>query len=56
MTGVTEIMRPGSTVNRGTLLKQLFVVSYLAGIIIATIGWLSAFGWIALRVAMWLLT
>ena len=55
MNNVTELMRAGSAVSRGTILKRLFVIGYLTAIAVATIGWVSAFGWLTVRVAKWLL-
>jgi hypothetical protein len=34
---------------------RLFNISYLAAIAVAMVGWLSAFGWITVTVAEWLL-
>lgn len=42
-----------STVRKGTIGKKLFVAGYLAGITVATITWVSAFGWVAVRVVKW---
>jgi hypothetical protein len=55
MSAVTQVMPVGSTVSRGAILKRLFVIGYVAAIGIATVGWLSAFGWLTVRVAKWLL-
>jgi hypothetical protein len=56
MNNVTELMRAGSAVSRGTILKRLFVIGYVTAIAIAMVGWISAFGWLTLRAATWLLT
>jgi hypothetical protein len=53
MNNVTELMPTGSTVSRGTKLKRLFVIGYLTAITVATIGWVSALGWITVRLANW---
>ena len=56
MNNVTELMRAGSVVTRGTILKRLFVIGYVTAIAVAMVGWISAFGWLTLRAATWLLT
>ena len=56
MNNVTELMRAGSAVTRGTILKRLFVIGYVTAIAVAMVGWISAFGWLTLRAATWLLT
>jgi hypothetical protein len=56
MNNVTELMRAGSAVSRGTILKRLFVIGYVTAIAVAMVGWISAFGWLTLRAATWLLT
>jgi hypothetical protein len=48
-------MRTGSTVSRGTLLQRLFKICYLAAVAVAMFGWISAFGWLTVRIAHWLL-
>jgi ABC-type enterochelin transport system permease subunit len=55
MNAVTQVMPVGSTVSRGTILKRLFVIGYLIAVAVAMIGWVSAFGWITVQVANWLL-
>jgi hypothetical protein len=55
MNSLTEVIHVGSAVSRGTILKRLFVTGYLAASAVAMIGWLSAFGWVTVRVAKWLL-
>lgn len=42
-------------VSKGTPLQRLFNACYLTAIAVAMVGWLSAFGWITVRVAQWLL-
>jgi len=46
---------PAVSVSRGTALERLFVIGYLTAIAVATIGWVSAFGWAAFRLASWLM-
>jgi ABC-type enterochelin transport system permease subunit len=55
MNNVTELMRGGSAVRRGTILKRLFVIGYVTATAVAMVGWISAFGWLAAMVAKWLL-
>ena len=45
----------GATIGRGTILKRLFVIGYLTAVAVAMIGWVSAFGWAAVRLASWLM-
>jgi hypothetical protein len=52
MNAVTEVMTAVS-VRRGTAAERLFVIGYLTAIAVATIGWVSAFGWAAVRLASW---
>jgi hypothetical protein len=37
-----------------TLRQRLFTICYLAAIAIATVGWLSALGWAAVKAGKWL--
>jgi hypothetical protein len=55
MNTVTEGMPVVSTVSRGTVSERLFVIGYLTAIAAATVGWVSAFGWAALRLTSWVL-
>ena len=55
MNAVTEVMPVGSFVRRATASERLFVIGYLTAIAVATIGWVSAFGWAAIRLASWVL-
>jgi hypothetical protein len=55
MNSLTEVRHVGSAVSRGTILKRLFVIAYVTAVAVATIGWVSAFGWAALRLASWVL-
>jgi hypothetical protein len=52
---LSQVMRAGSTASRGTLLQRLFRIFYLIAVAVAMFGWLSAFGWLAVRVARWLM-
>jgi hypothetical protein len=55
MNSLTQLMPVASTLSRKTILKRLFVIGYLTAVAVAMIGWVSAFGWITVRLAMWLL-
>jgi ABC-type enterochelin transport system permease subunit len=55
MNSLTQVMPVGSTVSKGAILKRLFVIGYLTAVAVAMVGWVSAFGWITVRVAKWLL-
>ena len=55
MNNVTEVMPLGARVSRGVMLRRLFVIGYVAAVGVAMIGWVSAFGWLTVRVAKWLL-
>jgi hypothetical protein len=53
MNVVTEAMPVGSAISRGTSSERFFQICYLSAITVATIGWVSAFGWAAARLASW---
>ena len=55
MSSVTETTPVGSKVSRGTILKRLFVITYVTAVAVAMFGWVSAFGWLTVQVAKWLL-
>jgi hypothetical protein len=42
-------------VIKGVLLQRLFQICYLAAVAVAMFGWLSAFWWISIRLAKWLM-
>jgi hypothetical protein len=50
---VTEVMPVVPAVSRGTASERFFVIGYLTAIAGATICWVSAFGWAAVRLASW---
>jgi hypothetical protein len=56
MNTVTEVIAVGSTISRGTSSERFFQVCYLSAITVATVGWVSAFGWGAVRFASWLMS
>ena len=55
MNSLTEVVPVGSEVSRATIMRRLFVIGYLTASAVAMVGWLSAFGWITVRIAEWLL-
>jgi hypothetical protein len=42
-------------VSRGALLQRLFKICYLAAVAVAMFGWVSAFWWLTVRLAKWLM-
>jgi hypothetical protein len=55
MNAATEAMPVGSAISRGTSSQRFFQICYLSAITVATIGWVSAFGWATVRLASWLM-
>jgi hypothetical protein len=55
MNSLIEVMPVGSAVSRGTSSQRFFQLCYLSAITVATIGWVSAFAWAAVRLASWVL-
>jgi hypothetical protein len=55
MNSATDAMPASSVVSRGAILNKLLVAGYLTAIAVATIGWVSAFGWITVRMVKWFL-
>ena len=55
MNSLTEVLPTGAATYRGTKLKRLFMIGYLTAVIISTIGWASAFGWITVQLVKWLM-
>jgi hypothetical protein len=55
MNSLAEVMPIRPAISRGTILKRVFVVGYLTAVAVAMFGWLSAFGWLTVKVAQWLL-
>jgi ABC-type enterochelin transport system permease subunit len=45
----------GPAVSRGVILRRLFAIGYLAAVSVAMVGWISAFGWLTVKVAKWML-
>jgi len=44
-----------NSTRRATMKDRLFTVCYLTATAVAMVGWLSAFGWVTVAVAKWLL-
>jgi hypothetical protein len=55
MNAVTEVIPVGSAISRDTFSERFFQFCYLSAITVATVGWISAFGWAAVRLANWLM-
>lgn len=55
MNSLTELMPERSNFRRGVLLQRLLKICYLTAIVVSMVGWLSAFGWLTIKVAKWLL-
>jgi len=55
MNSLAEVMPVQSAVGRGKILRRVFVIGYLTAVAVAMFGWLSAFGWLTVKVAKWLL-
>jgi hypothetical protein len=55
MNSITEAIPVGATSSRGTISKRLFVIGYVAAVGVSMAGWVSAFGWLTVKVATWLL-
>jgi hypothetical protein len=54
--GLAEAARADFAVSKRTISQRLFGFCYVIAITVATLGWLSAFGWLTVRVTKWLLT
>jgi hypothetical protein len=55
MNSLTEVRPVESAISSGTPSQRFFKFCYLSAIGVTTVGWLSAFGWITVRVAKWLM-
>jgi hypothetical protein len=55
MNSLMEGMPARSSISRGKLLEQLFKIGFWTAIAVAMIGWSSAIGWLAVKLAMWLI-
>jgi len=56
MNSLTETMpMEALSARRATMKDRLFTVCYLTTTAAAMVGWLSAFGWVTVAVAKWLL-
>jgi len=56
MNSLIQVTHIGSAVSKRSMLQRLIKIGYLTAIGAAMIGWMSAFGWITVRLAKWLLT
>lgn len=54
MESLLEVLPVKRSLAKPTMSPRVFSVCYLVAIIVATIGWLSAFGWFAVSIARWL--
>jgi hypothetical protein len=50
-----NIPMKATAIRRATMKDRLFTACYLAATAVAMIGWLSAFGWVTVAVAKWVL-
>jgi hypothetical protein len=55
MHAVNEVKPLGLAIGRDTSSERFFQLCYLTAIIVATVGWISAFGFAAVRLASWLM-
>jgi hypothetical protein len=55
MNNLSEVMPAQPAFSKGALLQRLFKICYLTAIIISMTGWVSAFGWLAVKVVQWIL-
>jgi hypothetical protein len=56
MNSLTEkIPLEATAIRKVTVKDRLFTVCYLTATAVAMLGWLSAFGWVTVAVAKWLL-
>jgi len=52
---VTKLMPLGPTVRKEAILKRLFVMAYVTAVGVAMFGWVSAFWWVTVKLARWLM-
>ena len=55
MNVITEAVLLGSAISRGKSSERFFQICYLSAITVSTIGWVSAFGWAAFKLASWVM-
>ncbi len=55
MNSISEVLPVRRPAAKLAISPRIFSLCYLAAITLATIGWLSAFGWITFSIARWLL-
>jgi hypothetical protein len=56
MNSLAEVMPVEPVIARRTSSPRFFELCYLSAITVATIGWVSTFGWGAVRIASWLMS
>jgi hypothetical protein len=55
MNAVSEVMPASSPTSRTPLSQKFLAICYFTAITVATVGWVSAFGWAAVKVVEWLI-
>lgn len=55
MNSILEVLPVRRPAAKLAISPQIFRLCYLVAIALATVGWLSAFGWITFSFARWLL-
>jgi hypothetical protein len=55
MNNLSEVMPAQPVFSKGALLQRLFKFCYLTAVIVSMTGWLSAFGWLTVKLVKWLL-
>jgi hypothetical protein len=54
MNSVTPLLAAASSVRRA-ILNRLFVIAYVTAVGVAMFGWVSAFRWVTVKLARWLM-
>ena len=55
MINVTRATSLAFTVGRAAISNRLFVIAYVTAVAVAMFGWVTAFWWITVRLARWLI-
>jgi hypothetical protein len=55
MNVVTQGTPVGSAISSSKSSERFFQICYLGAITVATVGWVSAFGWAAFKLASWVM-
>jgi hypothetical protein len=50
-----EVVSAESAVGRGKLFEMLLRFGFFTAITVAMMGWVSAFGWVTIRLVTWLM-